>query len=154
MDRFVFEKSVYDLQIVHYTEFDQFFTIKVALTFCVFADDFGRVVVKFHFRFGIEISTDDCGFSGLTMKALSMKSVEVTGCFRILQGDFKGRCVFTDNVGYDVIVWLNFHCVDSFGDWCDSDIWIWSYYYTSSRNWPVFMTRELRMQFFPDEDSN
>ena len=104
MDRFVFEKSVYDLQIVHYTEFDEFFTIKVALTFCVFADDFGRVVVKFHFRFGIEISTNDCRFSGLTMKALSMKSVEVTGCFRILQGDFKGRCVFTDNVGYDVIV--------------------------------------------------
>ena len=60
----MFEKHVCDLQIVHYTEFDHFFTAKVDFTFCVFADHIGKEVVKFRICFGIEISTNDYGFSG------------------------------------------------------------------------------------------
>ena len=30
--------------------------------------------------------------------------VEVTGCFRVLQGGFEGRYVCIDNVAYNVIV--------------------------------------------------
>ena len=101
----MFEKCVCDLQIVHYTEFDNFFTAKVDFTFCVFAGDVGREVVKFRIRFGIEISTNDYSFSGF--KCFDYRRqflVEVTGCFRILQGGFEGRCVSTDNIGYDVII--------------------------------------------------
>ena len=60
----MFEKCVCDLQIVHYTEFDHFFTVNVDFAFCVFADDVGREVVKFRIHFGIEISTNDFGISG------------------------------------------------------------------------------------------
>ena len=60
----MFEKCVCDLQIVHYTEFNHFSTVNVDFMFCIFADDVGRKVVKFRFCFGIELSTNDCGFSG------------------------------------------------------------------------------------------
>ena len=60
----MFEKCVCDLQIVHYTEFDHFFTVNFDFCFCVFANDVGRVVLKFRFCFGIDISTNDHGFSG------------------------------------------------------------------------------------------
>ena len=102
-------KSVFDLQIVHYTEFDHFFSVNVDFTFCVFADDVGREVVKFRIRFGIEISTNDNVFSNFECFDYRRQLfIEVTGCFRILQGGFEGRCICTDNVGYDVIVWFNF----------------------------------------------
>ena len=146
MDRFVFEKCVCDLQIVHYTEFDHFFTVNVDFAFCVFADDVGREVVKFRIRFGIEISTNDYGFSGFECFDYWWQLfVEVTRCFKILQGGFEGRRVCTDNVGYDVTVSFNFHHADSFGDWYEGDIWVWSYYYTSSCYWSVFMTKEIKM---------
>ena len=58
--------------------------------------------------FCIEISTNDYGFSGFEWFDYRWQLfMEVTGCLRILQGGFKGRCVCTDNVGCDVIVWFN-----------------------------------------------
>ena len=99
-----------------------FYTVNVDFTFHVFADDVGRVVVKFQFRFGVEISTNDYGFSGFECFDYRWQLfVEVMDCFRILQGDFEGWYVCTDNVGFDVTVWFNFHQTDSFGDWCEGE---------------------------------
>ena len=55
-------KNVYVIFKLNYTEFDHFFNVKVDFTFCVFADNVGREIVKFRIRFGIEISTNDYGF--------------------------------------------------------------------------------------------
>ena len=97
----MFEKCVCDLQIVHYTEFGHFFTGNIGITFCVFAD-VGREVVKFRIRFGLKSPPVITAF--VVWNVLIIDYSFLAGCFRILQGGFEGRCVCTDNVGYDVIV--------------------------------------------------